>query len=116
MGTDFLKNKRDRHRKAWRRNVMNAANGDLFVAAAPVRRVVKAKCEADVRLKRNDQVLLRLTPTGSVAVCQGVFQVAEIEKPRKSLVLKMKDRQCMAYGQVRRVKAKEQLLEVALED
>lgn len=116
MGTDFLKNKRDRHKKSWRRNVAWAANNDLFVASAPVRRVVKAKCEADVRLKRNEPVLLRLMPTGSVAVCQGVFQVGEIEKPRKSLVLKMKDRQCMAYGQVRRVKPKEHLLEVTVEE
>lgn len=116
MGTDFLKNVRDRHQKAWRRNMLRAANADLFVAAAPVRRVVKAKCEADVRLKRNEQVLLRLMPTGSVAVCQGVFQVAEIQKPRKSLVLKMQEHQSMAFGQVRRVKPKEHLLEVTLEE
>lgn len=116
MGTDFLRNKRDRHKKSWRRNVAWAGSSDLFVANAPVRRVFKAKCDADVRLKRNEQVLLRLLPTGSVAVCQGVFQVAEIEKPRKSLVLKMKERQCLAYGQVRRVKPKEHLLEVTVEE
>lgn len=31
MGTDFLKNKRDRHKKAWRGKVRQAANSDLFV-------------------------------------------------------------------------------------
>ena len=115
MGTDFLRNKRERHEKAWRRNLANAAN-DMFAPAPKVRRVIRAKSEPQLSLVPQQPVLLRLIQGGKVVASDGVHQVATVERPSAALLATLKEHHNVAPGKVRRVNCQTNSVELQLED
>lgn len=115
MGTDFLRNKRERHTKAWRRDLAFAAN-DMFAGAARVRRVVRATGEQGASLTVQQPVLLRLIPGGKVVASDGVHQVATVDKPSAALLARLKEHHNVAAGKVYRIHARSDALELHLED
>jgi hypothetical protein len=115
MGTDFLRNKRQRHTKSWRYGLRNAA-ADMFAQVTKVRRVVRAKTDADVKLSPNDSVLFRMTPGGRVVASDGLHPVATVEKPSRALLAKLKLHHNAAHGKVHRIHPGTGSVELLLED
>lgn len=115
MGTDFLRNKRERHEKSWRRNLATAAN-DMFAPAPRVRRVIRAKGEPDLSVKPEQPVLLRLIQGGKVVASDGVHKVATVERPSAALLATLKQHHNMAPCKVHRVDQATNNLELQLED
>lgn len=115
MGTDFLRNKRERHSKAWRTGLQHAA-ADMFAPAKKVRRVVRATSDSDAKLCPQQDVILRLLPGEKVVASNGVHQVATVDKPPKTLVKRLKEQHNAAHGTVYRVHDDSRNLELLLED
>lgn len=115
MGTDFLRNKRERHSKAWRAGLQYAAQ-DMFAPANKVRRVVRATSGSDAKLCPQQDVILRLLPGERVVASNGLHQVATVDKPTKALVKQLKEQHNAARGTVHRVHKDSRNLELLLED
>lgn len=115
MGTDFLRNKRERHTKSWRHG-LQAAAADMFAQVSKVRRVVRATAECDVKLAKNESVLFRMTPTGKVVASDGVHAVATVEKPSRALLAKLKLHHNTARGKVHRIHPGTGSVDLLLED
>lgn len=115
MGTDFLRNKRDRHFKSWREGAPRAAS-DMFAQVTKVQRIVRATGDANTRLCVNQDVLLRRTPDGKVVASDGVHQVAIVHKPPRALLDKLKAQHDAACGRVSRINLTSGNLELQLED
>lgn len=115
MGTDFLRNKRDRHFKTWREGAPRAAS-DMFAQVTKIRRIVRATSDASARLCVDQNVLLRRTHDGKVVASDGVHQVATVDKPPRALLEKLKVQHDAACGRVSRVNPESGNLELLLED
>ena len=115
MGTDFLRNKRDRHFKSWREGAQLAAS-DIFAQVTKVRRIVRATSDANTRLCVNQSVLLRRMPDGQVVASDGVHRVAIVDKPSRALLEKLNVQHNAACGRVSRVIPESGNLELQLED
>lgn len=95
MGTDFLRNKRARHTKAWRQGVTQM-EGDWIAGAPRIKRVFRAKPEENTALAVNQEVVLRLVADNQVVASVGVQKVASLIKPSLALVERLK--QCHGIG------------------
>lgn len=115
MGTDFLRNKRDRHFKSWREGAPQAAS-DMFAQVTKVRRVVRATRDSSARLCIDQGVLLRRTHDGKVVASDGVHQVATVDKPSRALLHKLKVQHDAAFCRVSVVNPESSNLELLLED
>lgn len=115
MGTDFLRNVRERHTKSWRYGLQHAA-ADMFAPAKKVRRVVRATGDSGAKVCVQQDLILRLLPGEKVVASAGVHQVATVDKPSKALVKQLKEKHNAARGTVYRVHEDSCSLELLLED
>jgi hypothetical protein len=115
MGTDFLRNKRERHTKSWRFGLQFAAV-DMFAPVKKVKRVVRATSDSDAKLCLQQDVMLRLLPGEKVVASDGVHQVATVDKPPKALLTQLKQQHNAARGTVYRLHEGSCSLELLLED
>jgi len=99
MGTDFLRDKRERHTKAWRHDILRV-QGDWVADAPKVKRVYRARASGLVRLLPNQRVVLRLIATDQVVASIGVCEVATITKPPEALVQQLRDSQGVKSAKV----------------
>jgi hypothetical protein len=86
MGVDFLRNKRQQHKKAWNSQMLLRTE-DLF-AAAPKRpsRVFRSAVTAGACPRNGSEVLIRRLSDGNVVISQDISLVAAVNDPAKDLM------------------------------
>jgi len=102
MGTDFLRSKREKHRKAWAARVASAG-GDWLAAQAGIARVFRGKANTPETLVREQTVLLRLLPDNSVVASCDIHQVAQLNKPTEALIDCLRNHHGVVPAKVHRV-------------
>lgn len=102
MGTDFLRNKKERFSKAWRYGLAQTES-DWLAAGHRVTRVYRAKSDGPCSLAANQPVLLRLVADNQVVATAGIVQVATLVKPSTALLERLRTRQGIGTAVVRRV-------------
>ncbi len=105
MGTDFLRNKRERFIKAWRHGVAQTESDWLAVASPRIKRVFRAKSDGPCLLAANQPVLLRLVADNQVVASAGIALVATLVKPSTALLEQLRNRQGLGTAVVQRVSA-----------
>ena len=104
MGTDFLRNKRERFTKAWRHGIAQTES-DWLVASPRIKRVYRARSDGPCLLAANQPVLLRLVADNQVVASAGIAQVATLVKPSTVLLEQLRKRQGLGTAVVQRVTA-----------
>jgi hypothetical protein len=104
MGTDFLRNKKERFSKAWRHGVAQTES-DWLASTPRVTRVFRAKSDGPCTLAANQPVLLRLVADNQVVASSGVALVATLVKPSTALLEQLRGRQGVGTATVQRVSA-----------
>lgn len=102
MGTDFLRNKKERFSKAWRHGVAQTES-DWLAAGQRVTRVYRAKSDGPCSLAANQPVLLHLVADNQVVATAGIVQVATLVKPSTALLERLRTRQGVGTAVVQRV-------------
>ena len=115
MGTDFLRNKRERHTKAWRQSIARI-EGDWLAQTTPLRRVFRARGAENLSLAANQPVVLRLVSDNQVVASVGVHQVATLLKPSLALVEHLKASHGVGVAKVQRASASTQRVDFVVED
>jgi len=115
MGTDFLRNKRERFTKAWRHGVAQTES-DWLAAGQRVTRVFRAKSDGPCTLTPNQSVLLRLVADNQVIASTGISQVATLVKPSTALLEKLRVRQGVGMAVVQRVSATSSRVDLLVEE
>jgi hypothetical protein len=115
MGTDFLRNKRERHSKAWRQGIAHT-EGDWIAESARVTRVFRAKGVGAAGLAANQPVLLRLVANNKVVASSGVHTVATVDKPSLALVAQLAKSQGVCTAKIQRVSKSNQHLDLLVEE
>lgn len=115
MGTDFIRNIRERHKKAWRYGLARVES-DWVAQAAPVMRVVRAKQSSGAKLTEDQAVLLRLVSERRVVATAGIHEVATLESPSAALVKSLEARHGMAAAKVHRVFRSAARVDLLMED
>lgn len=104
MGTDFLRNKKERFNKAWRHGV-GQTESDWVAGTPRVTRVFRARSDGPCTLAAKQPVLLRLVTDSQVIASTGVTQVATLMKPSTALLEQLRGRQGVGTAVVKRVSA-----------
>lgn len=115
MGTDFLRNKRERHTKAWRQNLARV-EGDWIAQMTPVRRIFRAQGTESLALAANQPVVLRLVSDNQVVASVGVHQIATLLKPSLALVEHLKASHGVGVATVQRAPSSTQRVNLVVED
>lgn len=102
MGTDFLRNKKERFTKAWRHGVVRTES-DWLPTGQRVTRVYRAKSDGPCSLAANQPVLLRLVADNQVVATAGIVQVATLVKPSTALLELLRTRQGVGTAVAQRV-------------
>ena len=86
MGVDFLRNKRQPHKKAWNLQILRKTD-DLF-ADGPKRpnRVFRSILQGSANLCNGSEVLIRRLSDGNVVISQDVSLVGGIDRPASDLL------------------------------
>jgi ATP-dependent helicase YprA (DUF1998 family) len=115
MGTDFLRNKKERHTKAWRQGI-SRTESDWITAAPRVTRVFRAKGIGSLQLAANQAVVLRLLAGNRVVASVGVHEVATLVKPSLGLVKRLKESQGIGAATVHRTAASAHRVDLIVEE
>jgi len=115
MGTDFLRNKKERHTKAWRHGIART-EGDWLADSPRVTRVFRAKGAGAVRLAANQSVVLRLVANNQVVASVGIHEVATLVRPSLALVEQLKKSQGMGTARVQRAPLSADRVDLAVEE
>lgn len=115
MGTDFLRNKRERHTKAWRQGVAQT-EGDWIAGTPRIKRVFRAKPEEHAALTVNQEVVLRLVADNKVVASVGVQQVASLVRPTLALVERLKQCHGIGVATVQKTEPSAARLDLVVED
>jgi hypothetical protein len=102
MGTDFLRNKRERFTKAWRHGVAQTES-DWLVGTPRISRVFRARSDGPCLLTANQSVLLRLLADNQVVASAGISAVATLVRPSTALLEQLRNRQGFGTAVVQRV-------------
>jgi hypothetical protein len=102
MGTDFLRNKKERFRKAWRHGVAQTES-DWLVGTPRVTRVFRATSYGPSTLVVNQSVQLRLVADNQVIASAGLTQVARLVKPSTALLEQLHRHHGVGTATVQRV-------------
>lgn len=115
MGTDFLRNKKERFTKAWRHGVAQTES-DWLATSPRVMRVFRAKSYEPCTLATNQSVLLRLVAGNQVIASSGIAQVATLVKPSAALLEQLRSRQGVGTAVVQRVSAAASRVDLLVEE
>jgi hypothetical protein len=115
MGTDFLRNKRERHTKAWRHGLART-EGDWIADAPRVTRVFRAKAAIPCSLAANQPVVLRLVANNAVVASAGIHEVATLIKPSAALVTQLTQHHGVGAAKVQRVSNSSDRVDLLVED
>lgn len=115
MGTDFLRDKRERHTKAWRQGIART-EGDWIADAPRVTRVFRAKSAGATELAANQPVGLRLIADNQVVATDGVHAVATLLKPSLALVEKLKRSQGLGSAKIQRASKSSDRVDLVVEE
>lgn len=86
MGTDFIRNKRQQHSKAWSAQ-FRSRSVDLFAGTEPApRQVFRATNLPGHILRPGDEVIVRTMGDGTVVVTRDISQVAVVHSPAPNLL------------------------------
>lgn len=86
MGTDFIRNKRQQHTKAWSHQYQQRA-GDMFGGAERTSVFVfRASMDRSAVLPPGTEVLIRRLDDGAVAISQDICQVGHVAIPSSDLL------------------------------
>lgn len=102
MGTDFLRDKRQRHTKAWLGD-MDEASFDLFADVSKLTRIIRARATTPTALVVDQHVTLRLLEDGDVVASDGIHAVASVTKPSVALRQQLKESNGICLAEVRKV-------------
>ena len=115
MGTDFLRNKRERHKKAWRHGIARVEN-DWIAGVPRVTRVFRAKCDGPIGLAVNQTVVLRLVGDNQVVASVGIHELATLVRPSLALVDRLKASQGMGVAKVQRASSSAHRVDLVVEE
>lgn len=102
MGTDFLRDKRQRHTKAWRED-MNDASFDLLADVSRLTRIVRARATTPTALVLDQHLTLRLLEGGEVVASDGIHAVASVINPSMALRQQLSDSNGICLAEVRKI-------------
>ena len=115
MGTDFLRNKKERFTKAWRHGVAQTES-DWLAACPRVTRVFRATSDGNCSLAANQPVLLRLVADNQIIASTGIVQVATLVKPSSALLEHLRCREGVGTAVVQRVSATTSRVDLLVEE
>lgn len=115
MGTDFLRDKKQRHTKAWRQGIART-EADWIVDTPRVTRVFRAKSAGVTRLAANQPVGLRLVANNQVIATDGIHAVATLLKPSLALVEQLKRSQGLGSAKVQQASESSDRVDLVVEE
>lgn len=100
MGVDFLRSKRQQHKKAWNSQMLLRTE-DLFAGATKhPSRVFRSSRQGDACLQTGSEVLIRLLNDGKVVVSQDINLVAAVDAPANDLIKALETHDGILAGRV----------------
>jgi hypothetical protein len=117
MGLDFLREKRQPHRKTWNEQLLHLID-DLFVATSKhdrSARVFRSALEPSISCPKGTEVLLRKTSAGQVIVSQDIHSIATITEPSKDLLTALETHHGILPGRIHDCLTDLQVAEIEVE-
>lgn len=85
MGVEFIRNKRQRHLKAWNHQLLLRVE-DMFASSSEVyRQVIRSKVVPNARVELGDQLFVRKLTDGQIVLSKDIYTVGCVEKASDEL-------------------------------